>query len=187
LAKSAERKPRRLKVYQAAFGFHESVVAAPNQAAALRAWGVRQNLFAEGQAKVATDENGITAAQAHPEVPLRRAVGSDDPFVLQPPTPAKPLIEAEPRSRREKPASRPPAAPEAPKPPADRSSLDAAEKALAALGEARKRAEEAFRGRQETLDAEREAAKRRWKEQRKAAERMIERERRAYRDAGGKL
>ena len=47
---------RKLKVFQAQFGFYDTVVAAPSRAAALRAWGTHQNLFASGEAKVATDE-----------------------------------------------------------------------------------------------------------------------------------
>ena len=75
---------RRLKVFQAQFGFYDTVVAAPSQAAALRAWGVRQNLFAAGQARVTDDAQAVEAALAHPETPLRRAVGSFDPFALEP-------------------------------------------------------------------------------------------------------
>jgi hypothetical protein len=37
------------KVFQAQFGFYDTVVAAPSQVAALRAWGIHQNLFAGGQ------------------------------------------------------------------------------------------------------------------------------------------
>ncbi len=62
---------RRLKVFQAQFGFYDSVVAAPSQVAALRAWGAHQNLFSDGGARVATDEQAIEAALAQPEVPLR--------------------------------------------------------------------------------------------------------------------
>src|ERR1700743_1731207 len=79
----APAKVRKLKVYQAPFGFHESVVAAPNQTAALRAWGSHQNLFAEGLAKITTDAAAVAAALKHPETPLRRAIGSDDPFELE--------------------------------------------------------------------------------------------------------
>lgn len=68
----------RLKVYAAQFGFHDSVVAAHSQAVALVAWGTRQNLFAEGRAKVTHDPDALAAALAHPEVPLRRAVGSKE-------------------------------------------------------------------------------------------------------------
>lgn len=123
----AKPKARKLKVFQAQFGFYDTVVAAPSRSAALRAWGTRQNLFASGEAKLTTDEAAIAAATAHPEIPLRRAGGSADPFALEPislpkvpdaPTRAKGKVEPKPAKT---PASRAP-----PKPPADRSKLDAA-------------------------------------------------------------
>ena len=180
LARSAEAKPRRLKVYKAVFGFHESVVAAPNQAAALKAWGVRQNLFAEGQASVEDDAAAVEAARAIPEIPLRRAVGSSDAFAAQP----NPLPEPPPaKSSR---AKLDPPAKAKPRPPADRSLLDAAEQALTGLAQERKRGEEEFLRRQEALALERDDAKRRWKSQRKSLERAVDQARRAYREAGGK-
>ena len=75
---------RKLKVFQAQFGFFDTVVVAPSQAAALRAWGTHRNLFATGHARVATDEAAIAAALEHPGTLLRRAVGSNDPFALEP-------------------------------------------------------------------------------------------------------
>jgi len=36
---------RKLKVFQAQFGFFDTVVAAPSRAAALRAWGARQKIY----------------------------------------------------------------------------------------------------------------------------------------------
>src|SRR3954465_14317900 len=81
LPKSSKRK---LKVFQAQFGFFDTVLAAPSQAAALRAWGTHRNLFATGHAKVATDEAAIAAALEHPGTLLRRAVGSNEPFALVP-------------------------------------------------------------------------------------------------------
>jgi len=75
---------RKLKVFRAQFGFHDAVVAAASQTAALRAWGTRQNLFASGEAMVTTDEAAVAAALEHPETLLRRAVGSTDPFQLEP-------------------------------------------------------------------------------------------------------
>src|SRR3954453_5632063 len=59
-------------------------MAVPSQAAALRAWGTHRNLFATGHAKVATDEAAISAALQHPGTLLRRAVGSNDPFSIEP-------------------------------------------------------------------------------------------------------
>jgi hypothetical protein len=118
---------RKLKVFQAQFGFYDTVVAAPSQAAALRAWGVNQNLFASGEAKVTTDEAAITVATAHPETPLRRAVGSSDPFALEPTS--LPDVPDAPKKAAAKPASKAKVSPPA-RPPADRSKLDAAEKAV---------------------------------------------------------
>ena len=52
---------RKLKVFQAQFGFFDTVLAAPSQAAALRAWGTHRNLFATGHAKLATDDAAMAA------------------------------------------------------------------------------------------------------------------------------
>ena len=53
-------------MFQAQLGFYDSVVAVPSQPAALRAWGTHQNLFAQGQAWLATDQAAIKAALEHP-------------------------------------------------------------------------------------------------------------------------
>ena len=58
----AKVSERRLKVFQVHLGFFETVVAAPSQAAALRAWGTHQNLFADGQARVTDDPQAVEAA-----------------------------------------------------------------------------------------------------------------------------
>jgi hypothetical protein len=70
----------KLKVYAARIGFHDTVVAAPNQAAALAAWDVRENLFAQKAAAVAHDPKATKAALARPGVVLRRAAGSNEAF-----------------------------------------------------------------------------------------------------------
>ncbi|PVM83371.1 hypothetical protein [Caulobacter endophyticus] len=178
-------KAVRLKVYAAQFGFHDSVVAARSQAAALAAWGTRQNLFAEGRAKVSDDPDAIAAALAHPEVPLRRAIGSKDPFSLEPGlpdvpnpprrrTPALKVVETGPA-----PLSTPKA------PPPDRSALTAAEKALTAINARRLDEEATLAERRAALDAEEAASRQRWLADRKAAEAALEKARRTYRAAGG--
>ena len=48
------RKPK-LKVYRTPIGFHDAFVAAPNQKAALDAWGAKTNLFARDLAEEVTD------------------------------------------------------------------------------------------------------------------------------------
>jgi len=140
---------RKLKVFQAQFGFFDTVVAAPSQAAALRAWGTRQNLFPSGEARVTDDEAAVKAAIEHPETPLRRAVGSNDPFELEPTSlpkvpdaPKRPLPRATTKAEPPKKA----------KPPADRSKLDAAEAAVRDLDERRKAEEAGFRREEEALE-----------------------------------
>jgi hypothetical protein len=172
----------RLKVYAAQFGFHDSVVAARSQAAALAACGTRQNLFAEGRTTVTTDPEAI-AALAHPEVPLRRAVGSADPFSLEPGLPDVP----DP-PRRAKPDLKVVKAAPAPKPkapPPDRSALAAAEKALTAINARRLDEEAAMAKRRAALEAEETASRQRWIAERKSAEAALDEARRAYRAAGG--
>jgi len=176
-------KAARLKVYAAQFGFHDSVVAARNQAAALEAWGTRQNLFAEGRAKVTDDPDAIAAALAHPEVPLRRAVGSKDAFSLEPGLPQVPDA-----PKRKKPDLKVVKAAPAPTPkaaPPDRSDLTAAEKALTAINSRRLDEEAALAERRAALEADEIASRQRWLAARKAAEASLETARRAYRAAGG--
>jgi hypothetical protein len=175
---------RKLKVFQAQFGFYDTVVAAPSQAAALRAWGTHQNLFASGEARVTTDEAAIAAATAHPETPLRRAVGSTDPFALEPTS--LPKVPDAPKKSAVKPASKAkrPSAPT--RPPADRSKLDAAEKALHALDDRRKGEEADFRREEDDLETRKQAAQSAYVEGRKAATAAVVEARRTYRDAGGR-
>ncbi len=178
----AKSRPTKLKVFQAQFGFYDTVVAASSQAAALRAWGIHQNLFASGEATVATDEAAVAAALAHPDTPLRRAVGSSDPFQLEPAN--LPTFPDAPKRATLKPSAKAKPAPP-PKPPADRSGLDAAEAALRRLDDARKGEEAALRRRQDELDTQRARAQSVYVERRKAATAAVVEARKAYRSAGG--
>lgn len=169
-------------MFQAQFGFYDTVVAAPSQAAALRAWGVRQNLFTDGTARLTDDSQAVEAALAHPETPLRRAVGSSEPFALEPTS--LPKVPDLPKRPAAKPAAKSkPAAPA--KPPADRSKLNAAEAKLRKLDEGRKAEEAEFRRREAELEAAREAAQARYVRDRKAATAAVVAARGAYREAGG--
>jgi hypothetical protein len=173
---------RKLKVFQAQFGFYDTVVAAPSRAAALRAWGIRQDLFASGEARETTDAAAIAAATAQPETPLRRAVGSTDPFALEPTS--LPKVPDAPKKAAVKPVAK--AKPNAPaKPPADRSKLDAAEKALRALDDRRKAEEADLRREEAELEARKEAAQAAYVEARKAATGKVVDARTEYRKAGG--
>ncbi len=84
--------PRVLKVFQAHLGFYDTAVAAPSRAAALKAWGSRQNLFREGVASETKDAQAVTAALAKPGVVLRRPVGTNAPFSENPDLPSVPKI-----------------------------------------------------------------------------------------------
>lgn len=175
---------RSLKVYQTQFGFYDTVVAASSQAAALRAWEIRQNLFSTGLAKIATDPQAVEAARAHPEIPLRRAAGSSDPFVLEPTH--LPTVPEGPKDDVQKPTARSPVPRSPPKPPPNRSLLDTAEADLRKLEETHARQEADLRRRQDELDTERAAAHAAYIADRKAVTEAIKSARQRYREAGGK-
>ncbi|HTI68224.1 MAG TPA: hypothetical protein VL460_11825 [Caulobacteraceae bacterium] len=177
----AEARRTKLKVFQAQFGFFDTVVAAPSQAAALRAWGTHQNLFASGDARVTTDEAAVKAALEHPETPLRRPVGSNAPFELEPKG-LPDIPDAPKRTPAPKPLGKPAAKPKA---PADRSKLDAAEAALRTLDERRKAEEAAFRAEEEALEERKSQAQAAYVDARKAATAAVVAARQAYRKAGG--
>lgn len=178
----AKPRARRLKVFQAQFGFYDTVVAAPSQAAALRAWGTHQNLFVSGDARPATDPAAVTAALEHPKTPLRRAVGSSDPFALEPAS--LPKVPDAPRRAAPKAVAKA-ARPNTAKPPADRRNLDAAEAALHAVDEARLAEEARLRRVEEELDQRKAEAQAAYVAARKQATAEVVRARIAYRKAGG--
>ncbi len=165
------RKPR-LKVYAAAAGFSEAVVAAPSQKAALEAWGARDDYFAHGIARIVDDPETIEAALAQPGVILKRPVGSAEDFVAAAKPPGKPRTS-------------PAAAKPRPKPRPDRSGLDAAEAALEAAEDEARDLEREQRKALEALERSQSAARER------AAAAVAERSEArdvaldAYRKAGG--
>ena len=172
-----QAKPaRKLRVFQTQLGFYDIVVAAPSKAAALRAWGTHRDLFADDEARESTDARAITAAEAQPGVPLRRAVGTNDTFGLDPGLPRLPDLPRATAGRVPKPKPAPP----------DRSALKAAEGALEALIDQRRAEETQFKDRRASLDAEEAEAQRLFAAARSAAEKAAEREERAYIKAGGK-
>ncbi|MBV8682681.1 MAG: hypothetical protein JO111_07395 [Caulobacteraceae bacterium] len=173
----------RMKVYQASFGFHESVVAAPNQKAALEAWGARQNLFAEGLARVTDDDAATKAALAHPGQPLRRPLGATGAFSLDPSELPKVPMQTRPTPRKRGASTAKVAKP--PRDPPDRGRLDAAEAALRAVQAKRRAAEDAFRARLHALEQERSAAMTDLDAKLAAAKAEVDDARRAYREARG--
>jgi hypothetical protein len=177
-----------LKVFQARFGFYDSVVAAPSQAAALRAWGVHRNLFATGEAGLAADDAARAAAAAQPGTPLRRPIGTNAPFELNPA--GLPDIPADrPRLPKAPPVSRhnaKTAAPAPAKPLPDRSALNTAEHALRGLEKDRQREEADLQQQADALEMRRQAAQSAYVAARKAATAKISVAREAYRKNGGR-
>ena len=199
----AKASSRKLKVFQTRIGFHDAVIATGSRAAALRAWGVRQDLFAQGLAAEITDPAILEAALANPDKVLRRPAGSTQPFSASPPRLTVADLEPEPEpqaptgdKKRPKPALR-----LVDKPPvkADRSKLNKAEAELKALDREREEDEakyqrelDAIAGEEKRLRdrrtiAEHDAADRarRLRRRRTEAEEAVEREERAYRRTGG--
>ncbi len=178
----AKPRARKLKVFQAQFGFYDTVVAAPSRAAALRAWGVHQDIFAAGTASETTHDEAVAVAIAHPDFVLKRPVGSTAPYELDPTAlpdvPDARLKKAGASKSKAKPAAR-----KVPEP--DRSGLDEAERKLRALDEERKAQEASLRQESEALDAKRAAAQGAYVEARKAASAAVVAARQAYRKAGG--
>jgi hypothetical protein len=124
--KSAGKSPR-LKVFMTQIGFHNWLVAAPNQKAALEAWDVKENLFAIGSAQVVTDEDCIALALKSPGIPV--AVDAKHAFAK-----ASKVLRLDDHRKR---AASPPSKTHTPKKAAvrrkrkaDRAKLDRAEQAL---------------------------------------------------------
>ena len=66
----------RLKVFVTSDGLNDYVVATSSRAKALAAWGVRQDVFKEGQAREVDDPALKKAALAQPGEVLRRSAGA---------------------------------------------------------------------------------------------------------------
>ena len=135
---------RKLKVFSAQLGFVRAVVAAPSRAAALQAWGVRDDLFKRGTAAEETDAELIAEAVASPGEVLRKPIGD-----------AASLVAAAARPQRKGAATPKPAPSRPTAPPPDRAALEAAETALASAKAERAKALKALAAEQKALDARR--------------------------------
>jgi hypothetical protein len=190
----AKGKASKLKVFQTRIGFHDYVVASPSRAAALRAWGTRRDLFAQGLAAVATDPEVVAAALAHPDTPLKRPAGSSQPFGVEPAQPK--IAEVDPDGERQPAAERTKAARRRP----DRRQLAAAEADLARIDadyqHGVRRINEKLQAigieeadlmkRRAALKQQEEEQRRDWKRRRSKAVKVVEQERQTYLRAGGK-
>lgn len=71
---------RPLKTFLTDSGFFQLAVAAPSMKAALSAWGMTHNVFADGLAKETKDAKIVEAAMAQPGLVLRRPLGTKGAF-----------------------------------------------------------------------------------------------------------
>jgi hypothetical protein len=165
----------RLKVFMTQIGFHNWLVAARSQKAALEAWDVRENLFANGSAKVVTDPDCVALAMKTPGVP----VAVDAEHALAKATNVLRLQEhrarrpAKAASKREKPKVKR-------RPKADRSKLDSAEDALEAFRKRALRERSAILRAQKELDLRIEALEAELDEEQERLEAAVEKARARY-------
>jgi hypothetical protein len=184
VAAKPKTKARPLRVYWAEIdGLHDWVVAAANRPEALEAFGVRQDLFAQGQAGETSDPAAIDAARAAPLTPLRRPKGTAEPFA--PASGFSDWAAAIPEARR-------PQAPEPSKskaktagPKADRRPLDRAEARLAEVETRRRDALKRLAEDRARLDERWARESRAYAMEATEAKRAVKAAERAFRQAGG--
>lgn len=169
-----------LKVFRTAVGFRDAYVAAPSQAAALRAWGTDKNLFARGAAEVVTEPELTREPLSKPGQVVYRTRGSLKEQIA--------ALGDLPR-RKAKPAPAGNAAPSAtkrkraPAPRPSRKALQAAEEALAQLEREQANAEAELRRRERELAAERKAMEARFAKDLARCRERVQSARNAYDEA----
>lgn len=176
-------KAPRLKVYASRLGFFETVVAAPNQTAALEAWGVHRNLFADGSAAAATDAAAVAAAEQSPGVVLRRPIGSTQAYTAD--AAAALNLPDAPKSRSGERATST-AAPPKPKPKPDRSALTTAEREAAAITAENEEALRQIDRERKALEARAQGLQRDFDRRLEAAAKALSNARAAFVKSGGK-
>ena len=165
-------KGRKLKVYWAEIdGLNEWIVAAPNRDEALAAFGVRQDLFAQGAAGEVTDPDKIASAREQPGVPLRRPKESKAEFAA--PTGAADWSAATPRGSTR------------PKKKANRKALDQAEARLDEVENDHLQAMADIEQDRARLDEREDREARRYETARSEAEVQRDAAAKAFNEAGG--
>lgn len=158
----------RLKVFTTQSGFYDLAVAAPSQPAALRAWGIRQNLFAEGLAAVATDKTVVKAALAQPGVVLKRPLGTKGAFSEET---ALPKLKGAAKKAKKRPSA------------AARAAVREADEDLARAQQEHEAARRALEAERADVDARLEAERKDWSTRRRKLEDAGNRARQALRKA----
>lgn len=169
----ATRKVK-LKVYSTPIGFHDALVAAPSQKAALEAWGAGTNLFSQGSAHVVTDPRLTKVPLKHPGQVVKVLRGSEEEQLAalwrsERPARAKThKVEVSPKEKRKPP----------PKP--SRTALGRAEAALEKLDREQANERAGLNKQIEALELKRRDLRRRQKQDRDAARERVENERGNY-------
>jgi hypothetical protein len=138
----------KLKTYTTKAGFYELAVAATSMKAALEAWGMKHNAFADGTAEISKNASVIATAEARPGLVLRRPIGSKAAFQENP----KGLKAPRPPKGFKKTTS----------PKKDSAAVKRAQDSLARAEAAHGAKLEQFAKARRTLDAEEEAERERW-------------------------
>ncbi|CAN7319463.1 hypothetical protein LJR219_001687 [Phenylobacterium sp. LjRoot219] len=127
--------PPRLKVFVTSDGLTDFVVATSSKVKALAAWGVRQDVFKEGQARETDDPALVAEATAHPGEVLRRPAAGRAELAKLKSAPRKPKpVQTEPAEpKRGKPPSAPAALTKFEPPPEPKGPSKAALKLVADL------------------------------------------------------
>jgi hypothetical protein len=200
------RITRRLKVYTTRIGIRDWAIAAANQKEALKAWDVRENLFATGAARETSDPTAIELAMESPGVPV--ALPGKFRMPDESPPPARreskregakrdeadegdetKVVRLEEHRRKKAPnvidletrrSEKQRERPRPPPPPPDRSKLDAAEEALDQFEKETKERRKELDKKKRALDLELEAFESESNRQRERLEKRVEKERDAF-------
>jgi len=157
----------RMKVYRTRIGFHDWIVAANSQKAALKAWDLHNNnLFASGAARVVNNPADVELAMKTPGIPVI-APGQDK--IRVPDVAPKPVKKQPKAENRHVEKALPP----------DRSRLDAAEKELAKFEKKAAARRASLNDRRKALQAEIEDFEAEAARERRRLEQRIAKERKA--------
>lgn len=181
-----KRITSRTKVYLTRIGLRDWLVAADSQKAALKAWDVHRNLFAEGAARVTSDPGHVELAMRTPGVPVAAPGRVSEPDGVSTPSKRKAKsrdkaggatnVVAFPAHRRvERPAREQPKA----KPEPDRSKLEAAERELREFERDTVKGRAAIEKRKRAVESELEAFDAEAERRRERLAKRVERERAA--------
>jgi hypothetical protein len=168
------KRKQKLKVFSTPIGFHDALVAAPSQKAALEAWGSDSNLFSQGSAHVVTDPKLAKLPLEHPGQVVKVLRGSEAEQLAA-------LAEQKPRTSGK--AHKAEVLPKKRSPKPSRAALDRAESAVEKLQEKQAADRDKLDEQVRSLERRRRDLVRRQERQRDEAQSRAEDEREKYNSA----